>query len=236
MVATLDSDGDYIQPYYLISQYANAPKDSGRRPEHGDKPIKGMTESIMKEYADFIEAYTNEPTMLVWDRHSAHTSNKVIDYFEAKKCSDGCQKFKIKLLPPKSAFLISPLDFGFFGYWKSKYYALDRSTPELKIKAANQVWQMVEAEKIKQFFRSCFLIGKLNKNTLHSNLMKRVRGGIPEKLQEVWDYYDGWKSGSYEVDGVSAPREIPLEPPQQLDSCKLTGVYWTNWGRHGMKC
>ena len=153
MVATLDSDGNYIKPYYVASHYGNAPKASGRRPEHGVKPIKGMTESIMKEYADFIEKYTDEPTMLVRDRHSAHTSNKVIDYFEAKKCTDGRQKFKIKLLPPKGAFLISPHDFGFFGYWKSKYYALDRSTPESKIRAANQVWKMVETEKIKELFR-----------------------------------------------------------------------------------
>ena len=54
MAATLDRDGFWIPPFYIKSQYGNASYASGRRPNPGVKPIKGMTVPKMKEYADHI--------------------------------------------------------------------------------------------------------------------------------------------------------------------------------------
>jgi len=235
MAATLDREGQWIPPFYIKSQYANASYASGRRPAPGKKPIKGMTVQKMKEYADHIEKYTDEPTVLCWDRLSSHKSKEVVSYFESKKCSDGRQKFKTRELPAKGAFLVSPLDFGFFGFWKGKYYKFDRSTPELKFFAANQTWKLITSDQIRQFFIGYFLIGNHSEATLRREMHAQVRSGIPENLEEVWDYYDGWMSGAYDVEGVSAPRTAPLEKPLQLLDSDLNGVYWRNWGPHGHK-
>jgi hypothetical protein len=235
MAATLDMEGYWIPPFYVKSQYANASYASGRRPPSGEKPVKGMNIVKMKEYADHIAKFTDEPTLLCWDRLSSHRSKEVVRYFESKKCSDGRQKFKIKDIPPKGAFLVSPLDFGFFGMWKGSYYKYDRSTPELKFFAANQTWNSITSDQIRQFFKGCFLIGNLPESTLRKKLRSHVRSGIPEKLEEVWDFYDGWMSGAFSVDGVSAPREVPLDKPLQLLDSELSGVYWRNWGLHGHK-
>jgi hypothetical protein len=235
MAATLDYETGWLPPFYIRTQYANASKASGRRPDPNEKAIKGMTVEKMKEYADHISRFVDEPCLLIMDRLSSHKSKEVIDYFESLRCSDGRQKFKILLLPSKSAFLISPLDFGFFGYWKGIYLRYDRSTPELKFWAANQTWKQIDREKAKSFFKACYLTGTHTKDTLRKKLMKHVRSGIPEELEEVWDYYDGWRSGSYSVDGVFAPRELPLEEPKQLLDSELDGLYWNNWGSHGHK-
>jgi hypothetical protein len=235
MAATLDYQGVWIPPYYIESQYANASKASGRRPNINEKPIKGMTVAKMKEYADHLDRFVDEPTILIMDRLSSHKSKEVRLYFESKRTTDNRQKFKIMLLPPKAAFLISPLDFGFFGYWKGIYYKFDRSTPQLKRFAAAQSWKLVDLNKIPDFFRACHLVGNESEDTLRRELGKHVRRGIPEDLEEVWDFYDGWRAGSYTVDGVSCPREIPLEKPMQLLDSDLDGVYWVNWGPHGHK-
>ncbi len=235
MAATLGSDGAWIPPFYIRSEYANASKASGRRPEAGKKPVKGMTIPKMKEYADHLDKYIDRPSLLALDRLSSHTSKEVISYFEAKKCSDGSQKFKVELLPPKGAFLVSPLDFGFFGYWKSIYHKLDRSTPELKFWAANQAWKQVGAEKVISFFEGTFLIGNQKESTLRKKLLRQVKSGIPEELEELWDFYDGWVAGSYDVEGAISLREISFEKPKQLLDAELDGVYWNNWGAHMKK-
>ncbi len=235
MAATLGSDGAWIPPFYIRSEYANASKASGRRPEAGKKPVKGMTIPKMKEYADHLDKYIDRPSLLALDRLSSHTSKEVISYFEAKKCSDGSQKFKVELLPPKGAFLVSPLDFGFFGYWKSIYHKLDRSTPELKFWAANQAWKQVGAEKVISFFEGTFLIGNQKESTLRKKLLRQVKSGIPEGLEELWDFYDGWVAGSYDVEGANSLREISFEKPKQLLDAELDGVYWNNWGAHMKK-
>ena len=189
-----------------------------------------MNKEKMKEYADHIDKYVDEPALLILDRLSSHVSRELIDYIESKKCSDGRQKFKTKLLPAKGAFLISPLDFGFFGYWKSIYHKLDRSTPEQKFWGANQAWKQVESAKVISFFEGTYLIGSQKESTLRKKLMSQVKGGIPEELEEVWDFYDGWVSGAYEVEGATAMREISFEKPKQLLDSDLDGVYWNNWG------
>ncbi len=218
MTASLSSEGAWIHPFYIRSEYANASKASGRRPETGKKPVKGMNIPKMKEYADHLDKYVDEPSVLVMDR-----------------CSDGTQKFKPKVLPAKGAFLVSPLDFGFIGYWKGIYHKLDRSTPELKFWAANQAWKQVEVSKVIKFFEGTYLIGKQTEATLRKKLMAQVKSGIPEELGEVWDFYDGWVSGAYDVEGASALREISFEKPKLLLDSDLDGVYWNIWGAHKKK-
>lgn len=235
MVATLNSDGSWIPPFYIKTQSKSASYASGRRPAPDEKAVKGMNNQKMKEYADHLDYYVDEPTRLVMDRLSAHTARTCRDYIEAKKCSDGRQKFKIFPLPPKSAFLISPLDFGFFSYWKSLYYKYDRSTPELKLWAANQAWKSVDPNKVVEFFRNCHLIGREKPSTLSKQLHELVRASVPEKLEDVLDFYDGWLSGAFEVDGVAAPRALPFERPTMLDKAGLDGIYWNTWGSHGKK-
>jgi hypothetical protein len=105
MAATLSSSGAWIPPFYIRSEYANASKASGRRPEVGKKPVKGMNIPKMKEYADHLDKYVDEPSVLVMDRLSSHTSKEIINYLESKTCSDGTQKFDVLLLPAKGAFL-----------------------------------------------------------------------------------------------------------------------------------
>jgi hypothetical protein len=235
MAATLDDQGFWYPPFFIKSQYANASYTSGRRPPLGQKPIKGMTVPKMKEWIDMIDDYVDEPSILLLDRLGAHKSAEVISYIESKTCSDGRKKFKVKLFPAKSAFLISPLDFGFFGYWKPMYYKMDRSTTEMKFAAARKVWKDVEPEAIKRFFAACHFTGTESKQALRDNLMSHVRAGMPESLEEVWDFYDGWKSGAFDVEGVSAPRDVPLEAPTLPLDSDLNGLYWINWGSHGHK-
>lgn len=235
MAATLDSRGSWVPPFYIKTQSKSASYASGRRPAPDEKAVKGMNNQKMKEYADHLDRYVDEPTRLVLDRLGAHTSRAVRDYIEAKKCNDGRQKFKVMLLPPKSAFLISPLDFGFFSYWKAEYYKFDRSAPELKFWAANQTWKKVDSDKVVEFFRNCHLIGNETEATLRSKLLELVQVSVPEELEDVLDFYDGWLAGAFDVDGVSAPRDLPFEKPTQLDEGALDGVYWSNWGPHGKK-
>jgi hypothetical protein len=233
MVATLDASGGWIPPLYIKTQSKTASYASGRRAAVNETPVKGMNNQKMMEYANHLDHYVDEPTLLVYDRLGSHTSKAVRSYIEGKICSDGRQKFKTLLLPPKGAFLISPLDFGFFAYWKSMYYQYDRSTPAMKFWAANQTWRRVETAKVVEFFRNCHMIGTEREETLRTKLHDLVRSGMPEELEEVWEFYDGWMAGSYEVEAVSAPREAPFDKPLQLDDASLDGLYWNNWGSHG---
>jgi hypothetical protein len=233
MVATLLGDGTYLEPFYIKSQYANASYASGRRPNPSEKPIKGMNLKKMKEYIDHIDKQVDSPKILIWDRLSSHISKEVREYAESKKCSDGRQKFTIKLLPPKTAFLISPCDMGFFAMWKSDFYKFDRSTTALKFSAARETWKSVDATKVRNLFINCGLTSKETSNALHQRLLNEVQGGIPEELEEVWDYYDGWMAGAFEVEGATRPRAPPLNKPTQLEDTGLNGVYWRNYGAHG---
>ncbi len=233
MVATLLGDGTHLDPFYVESQYANASYASGRRPNPDEKPVKGMNITKMKEYIDHIDAQVDKPKILIWDRLSSHISKVVRDYAHSKKCTDGRQKFDTRLLPAKAAFLISPCDMGFFSMWKSDYYKFDRSTKAFKFAAARQVWKAVDTMKVKNLFINCGLTSKETPKALHKRLLKEVRGGFPEELEDMWDYYDGWLSGAFEVEGARRPRSAPVEKPTQLPDGELNGVYWKNYGAHG---
>lgn len=108
-----------------------------------------MTVTKMIEYIDHVPNYVARPCVSCMGRLFSHVSKKVITYGESLKCSDGVtQKFKIVLLTNKAAFLISPLDMGFFTIFKRVYSQYDRSTHAFKIMAANQVWKTISSDKI----------------------------------------------------------------------------------------
>lgn len=67
MAATLDNQGTWYPPFFIKSQYANASYASGRRPPPGQKPIRGMTLSLMEKWIDIIDKYVDEPSLLILD-------------------------------------------------------------------------------------------------------------------------------------------------------------------------
>lgn len=233
LVLTICGDGVDLPPFFIFGQYGNAPKTSGRRPSPGRSPVSGMTIQVMKEYIDHIAPYVEETTILLMDRLSSHTSKKTKKYFQRWKTHDGQPLFIPLYLEPKSSFLVSPLDMGAIGEFKSYFYQLDRSTPELKKLATYQAWRQVSNDNLRKYFLNCGIIGEEDISSIHDRFIKEVRGGIPSQLEKIRDYYDSWRSGAMKVEGAYLTRDIPLELPCQLPSAKLDGKYWTEYGPHG---
>jgi hypothetical protein len=102
-------DGVDIPPYIFIHTYKNASCASGRRCAAGEVPIKGMDISHMIEYIDYISQYVEEQSLLVMDRLSSHTASEVHHHIDSKVLASGEKMFILILLPPKTAFLMSPL-------------------------------------------------------------------------------------------------------------------------------
>ena len=227
---TVRGDGLDIPPHFILHTYRNASKSSGRRCGKGETPIKGMNNARMMEYIDHIANYVQEPSLLIMDRLSSHKSGEVIRYICSKKTNNGDQLLYPILLPAKTAFLISPLDMGAIGAFKSHYYRFDRTTIDLKKRAMVQAWAAVSNETLKNICRNCGIIGEESLQSLRSRFMKDVVGIVPEELEEVWDYYDAWKSGLIEVEGASRGRGVTLEIPQQLPEADLDGQYWIKYG------
>jgi hypothetical protein len=231
MAATLVADGSWIPPFYIKGQAGNASKASGRRPALGVKAVKGMTVPKMKEYVDHVAKRVDHFCVLVLDRLSSHVSIKVKAYAESLKCSDGVtQKFEILLLPAKSSFLISPLDMGFFSMWKREYYKYNRSSYTLKIMAANQVWKSMQSEKIASLFDNCGITSKETPKKLRERISAQVRSGMPEELEEVWEFYQGWLAGAFDIEGAVRPRTPPTEDLLTPEDSNLDGQYWVKRG------
>jgi hypothetical protein len=133
------------------------------------------------------------------------------------------------LLPPKTAFLISPLDMGAIAAFKSHYYKLDRSTLALKRRAVQQAWDQVSNESLRNIFQNCGLTGEETIDSLRDRFRKNVVGAVPTELEEPLDYDDSWKSGTIIVDGASLGRGVTLEIPQQLSNAHLNGQYWSKY-------
>ena len=183
---------------------------------------------------DHVAKYVDMPCVLCMDRLSSHVSKRVITYAESLKCSDGVtQKFKILLLTPKAAFLISPLDMGFFTMFKRAYYKCERSTYALKIMAANQVWKTISSDKIVNLFNNCGITSKESPKSLHNRIAAQVRSGIPEELEEVWEFYQGWLGGAFDISGATRPRAPPTEHLIVPNDSDLNGQYWI---KRGPKC
>lgn len=190
-----------------------------------------MTVQKMIEYIDHVAKYVDRPCVLCLDRLSSHMSKKFVAYAESLKCSDGVtQKFEILFISPKAAFLISPLDMGFFTMFKRTYYKYDRSTFALKIMAANQVWKSMSSERIVNLFDNCGITSKETPNRLRKRIAAQVRSGIPEDLEEVWEFYQGWLAGAFDIEGTSRPRAPPTEHLIIPEDCDLDGEYWVKRG------
>lgn len=189
-----------------------------------------MNVTLMKKYANHINYYVTKPSLLLLDRASCHTSKKFINYIERFRTSDGKEKFKVLLLPPKTAFLISPLDNGVNSAFKNHFYSYDRSTYALKLSAVKRAWDDITNETIANFSNACGLTTELSLPSLREKFERNVHGFIPEKFDEALELFDRWKAGAIEVDGADLHRGVELLRPTQLDDSTLDGLKWTEWG------
>jgi hypothetical protein len=227
---TVRGDGVDIPPFFILHTYKNAAKRSGRRCEKNQTPAKGMNNARMKQYVDYIADYVQEPSLLIMDRLSSHTAGEVIRHVCSKMTPNGDQLLFPILIPPKTAFLISPLDMGAIGAFKSHYYKLDRSTFHRKVRAMSQAWDAVSNGAIENICLNCGIVGEESLSSIRKRFLKEVLGVIPTKMTKMLEYYDAWKSGQIEVEGATRGRKVALEIPQHLEGEELDGEYWTKFG------
>ena len=227
---TVRADGKDIPPFVIKGQVGSASYASGRRPKKGEKPVGGMNTSLMKKYVDHLVQYVEEPSILLLDRASCHTANLTKDYIAGFLTKDGRQLLHVEFLPPKAAFLLSPLDNGVNAAFKTHFYKYDRSTFELKKSAVKLAWDEVSNESILNICRGCGLDGNTSLQSLRRSFEKNVKGVIPENLEESVEVYDRWKSGNIEIDGADLHRGVEYSHPQQLNDGTLDGYKWIEWG------
>jgi hypothetical protein len=232
VVLTCRGDGLDLPVFFIYSKWAKASKSSGRKLMPGEPPVKGMTIQWMKHYINHIAQYIQKHSVLLMDRASSHTSKDTLRYIATKKLNDGTQMFTVKFFGPKAAFLVSPLDMGAIAKMKSTFYTLDRSTLAMKHRAVLAAWKSVSNDDLCAYFLNCGIIGEESIASIRDRFHKQIRSGIPPQFEEIWDFYDGWKSGSYQVEGISAIRGVPLEAPAQLLEGELDGGYWSNYGSY----
>lgn len=232
LVLTIRGDGVDIPPFFILHTYKNASKNSGRRCEPDETPVKGMTIPKMKEYIDHIATYVEAPSLLVMDRLSSHKAGDVMKYILSKKTINGDQLLFPVLLNPKVSFLISPLDMGAIAAFKSNYRRLNRSTLHLKKKAVTDAWDEVSNESLRNICLNCGVVGNETMASLRNKFLAEVVGQVPEKYSEIADFYDAWCSGAINVEGASRGRGVTTETPQQLTEGRLSGRYWTNYGQY----
>jgi hypothetical protein len=230
VVLTVRADGVDIPPFFIKHTYRTASAISGRRCPPGETPVKGMTKALMKEYVDHVVNYVTEPSLLLMDRLSAHKAGEVIRYILTKRTTTGEQLLIPILLPPKTAFLISPLDMGAIGTFKAHYYKLDRSTLERKVRALHEAWDNVSNLALQHIFANCGITGEETLDALRTRFLGEVVGEVPEELEEALNYYDSWNSGAIKVEGAKLRRGVTLEVPQQIMNAELDGRYWTRYG------
>lgn len=226
---TVRGDGLDIPPFFILHTYKNAAKQSGRRCPRNEQPVKGMNTTIMKEYIDHLAQYVEEPSLLIMDRLSAHKAGETWQHILSKRTATGEQLLLPILLPPKTAFLISPLDMGAIGAFKSHFYKLDRSTLDRKRSSLQQAWDLVSNDAVRNIFLNCGITGEETLHSLRHRFMGQVVGAVPAALEEALDFYDSWNSGAINVDGASRGRGVTLEIPQQLPEAGLDGHYWSRY-------
>lgn len=227
---TVTASGSDVPPFCIKGQVGNASKASGRRPASGQKPVKGMNKDLMKKYGDHIAPYFTEPCLLLMDRASSHTSRDARNDLLRWKTADGRQLFKILLMPPKTAFLVSPLDNGAISAFKQHFYDYDRSTFVLKKSATKLAWDDVSSESLRNFAIQCGFDSTEDISSIRSRFEKNVYGVIPEHSKESYELFDQWKSGAIAIDGADLKRSVELSRPQQLDDVIMDGVKWIEWG------
>jgi hypothetical protein len=236
LALTVRADGLDIPPFVIVHTYKNASYASGRRCKADETPIKGMNSTRMIDYIDHISLYITETSLLIMDLLSSHYAGVVLLHIATKKTADGDPLIIPIFLPAKTAFLISPLDMGANGAFKSHYYQYDRSTIELKLRAVNQAWDDVSNQSLRNICLNCGITGEESIESIRARFQKDVVGLIPEELEEFADFYDSWKSGTVDVEGATRGRGVILRKPSQLSEGFLDGVYWTNYGRGSLTC
>lgn len=184
----------------------------------------------MKKYAEKLMEFVSEPSLLLLDMASSHTSKQVVEEIQLYTFDDGTQAVTVKHLGPKTAFLVSPLDNGAIAEFKQYFHKFDRRTLPMKKMAAVNAWKKVSNENLRSYVAHCGWFTDESLSTIRTRFMKDVRCGIPKNFEKIWDFYDGWQSGSFDVHGISAIRGVHLEKPQQLDDGFLDGRYWTAFG------
>lgn len=226
---TVRADGKDIPPFFIKGQVGNASKASGRRPKPGEKPVGGMKATLMKEYAKHIAPYPSEPSLLLLDRASSHTSKMSVADLEEYLTPDGRQMFKVLFIPPKAAFLVSPLDAGVIAAFKQHFYDYDRSTFPLKKSAAKLAWDAVSNEAIENICRGCGLDPDVPLSTIREKFEENVHGILPEKLKDHLELYDKWIAGAIVIEGADLGRGVEYCRPVQLDDGTLDGIKWIEW-------
>lgn len=83
------------------------------------------------------------------------------------------------LLPPKTAFLISPLDMGAIGAFKAHFSKLDRSNLERKKEAAQQAWDQVSNDTLGNIFQNCGITGSEPLEAIRQRFCACVIGVVP---------------------------------------------------------
>ena len=189
-----------------------------------------MNKDLMKKYADHVSQYVTEPSLLLLDRASSHTSKEVIEYFEDFLTGDGQALFKVLLLPAKTAFLVSALDNGVIGAFKQHFYRYDRSTFPLKKSAVMLAWDAVSNDSIANISRNCGLAGDESLQAIRERFEREVHGMVPEKLQSSLELYEQWIGGAVSVPVADLQRGVELTHPSQLDEGTLDGIKWIEWG------
>jgi hypothetical protein len=231
VVLTVRGDGVDIPPFIIVHTYRGASYASGRRCARDEDPVKGMNIPRMKDYIRHISLYVQKPSLLCMDRLSSHTSAKVRHFIESFKLPTGERMFYPLLLAPKTAFLISPLDMGAIGAFKTYFHALDRHTIDLKLRAVKQAWNSLSNDSIKAICLNCGVVGEEPLSSLHNRFMKEVVNLVPEDIASHLDFYDSWSSGQIAVGGATLCRGVQTSKPQQLSESFMDGVYWNNYGR-----
>jgi len=228
---TVRGDGVDIPPFTIVHTYRNASQATGRRCAANERPVKGMDTGRMIDYINRISQFVQETSLLLMDRLSSHTAARVRTYIDGKLLPDGARMFVPVYLPPKTAFLISPLDMGAIAAFKMHYYGLDRSTIELKLRAVHAAWDAVPNEALRNICLNCGIIGDESIDSLRHRFMSEVVGSVPSELEDQATFFDSWKSAAIEVEGASRGRGVTLDIPGQLPAAHLDGIYWTNYGR-----
>ena len=226
---TVRADGKDIPPFFIKGQVGNASYASGRRPKRGEKAVGGMNVALMQKYAKHIAYYPNEPSLLLLDRASSHTSKKTIAELEEYLTADGRQMFKVMFIPHKAAFLVSPLDNGVIAAFKQHFYSYDRSTFELKKSAAKLAWDEVSNDAIENICSECGLDPDVPLLTICEKFEKNVHGFLPEKLKPYEKLYDQWIAGAIVIVGADLGRGVEYARPVQLDDGTLDGIKWIEW-------
>ena len=227
---TVRADGNDVPPFFIRHTYSNAAYSSGRRCNANEAPVKGMDTARMIDYVNHVVEFVQEPSLLIVDRLSSHHAAAVKAHIASKLTEDGRPLLQLILLPPKTAFLISPLDMGAIGAFKSHFRKLDRSSLEKKQIALQSAWDAVSNESLLNIFRNCGMIGEEPLSSVRDRFLSGVVGLVPQQLEEQLDFFDAWESHAINVAGATLGRGVSTEAPSQLPEGHLDGDYWTKFG------